>query len=565
VDGDGLADMVYVNDGQITLWINQSGNSWSDPITIYGTPPVDDMDSVRLVDFLGSGTGGVLWSADATVSRRPNMFFLDFTGGVKPYLLSEMNNHIGSLTRIAYASSTSFYLQDQKQLATQWLTPLPFPVQVVERVESIDQISGGKLTTEYRYHHGYWDGVDHEFRGFGRVDQRDTETFADYSEEGLNSTLPFASVDAQDFSPPTETRCWFHLGPIGDEFGGWYEADFSSEFWPGDPSVLTRPPSMTAFLNWLPRRVKRDAIRALRGRLLRSELYGLDGSVLQTRPYTVTEDLGGIREESPPGPTETGRLHIFFPFDIAQRTTQWERGDDPMSQFSYSDDYDAYGQARAQFSAAVPRGRAYNLAASPGDPTLSPYLATLSRTTYASSAGAQFYCVNRPCRVTSYEVLNDGSSTVFQLASEAIAGLSSARVIGQTYTYYDGLAFEGLAFGQLGNYGAAVRTSSLVLTEELLNQGYRSGDAILSPPEQPPYLAITGAPQPSTDYPQAFLSLLPPLAGYVYQPGGPEIEDAAGYFTSTSKQYDFQQATPINARGLVMVNRDALGNDTTTA
>jgi hypothetical protein len=24
----------------------------------------------------------------------------------------------------------------------------------------IDEISKGKLTTEYRYHHGYWDGIE---------------------------------------------------------------------------------------------------------------------------------------------------------------------------------------------------------------------------------------------------------------------------------------------------------------------------------------------------------------------------------------------------------------------
>ena len=31
IDGDGAADMVYVGAGQVTLWINRSGNSWSEP------------------------------------------------------------------------------------------------------------------------------------------------------------------------------------------------------------------------------------------------------------------------------------------------------------------------------------------------------------------------------------------------------------------------------------------------------------------------------------------------------------------------------------------------------
>ena len=43
------------------------------------------------------------------------------------------------------------------------------------------------------------------------------------------------------FSPPTETRTWFHQGAIGDEFGDWEEIDYTAEFWPGDPPALVRP------------------------------------------------------------------------------------------------------------------------------------------------------------------------------------------------------------------------------------------------------------------------------------------------------------------------------------
>lgn len=60
VDGDGLADIVYVDHTRVTLWINRSGSGWSDPITIRGTPPLNDADAVRLVDLYGSGVSGVL-------------------------------------------------------------------------------------------------------------------------------------------------------------------------------------------------------------------------------------------------------------------------------------------------------------------------------------------------------------------------------------------------------------------------------------------------------------------------------------------------------------------------
>ena len=300
-----------MDDTRVTLWINQSGNRWSDPVEIQGTPGVSDVDAVRLVDVLGTGISGVLWSANANGQSQANMFFLDFSGATKPYLLNEVDNHMGAITRIDYAPSTRFYLEDEKQSETRWKTPLPFPMQVVSCVEVIDAISGGKLTTEYSYHHGYWDGAEREFRGFGRVDQRDTEVFERYHEQGLHLNGTFESVDEALFSPPTETRTWFHQGPIGDEFGDWEEVDYSNEYWPGDPQVFERPSAITDFLMNLPRRAKRDALRTLHGSVLRTELYALDGSPRQNRPYTVTEFLQGIREEVPPAPGEDDRRHIL--------------------------------------------------------------------------------------------------------------------------------------------------------------------------------------------------------------------------------------------------------------
>ena len=161
-------------------------------------------------------------------------------------------------------------------------------------MEVIDEISKGKLTTEYSYHHGYWDGGEREFRGFGRVDQRDTESFQQYNQPGLDPHKDFERVPTKYYSPPLETRTWFHQGPVGDEFGDWKEVDFSHEYWQKDSQQLERSQVQDQFLKKLPRRSKRDALRALRGRILRTELYALDGSDRQDRPYTVTESLAGV-------------------------------------------------------------------------------------------------------------------------------------------------------------------------------------------------------------------------------------------------------------------------------
>ena len=40
VDGDGLADLVYVDDDRVLLWVNRGGNGWSPPVIVPATPPV---------------------------------------------------------------------------------------------------------------------------------------------------------------------------------------------------------------------------------------------------------------------------------------------------------------------------------------------------------------------------------------------------------------------------------------------------------------------------------------------------------------------------------------------
>src|SRR5690606_32154743 len=79
VDGDGAADLAYVEDRRVTVWLNR-GECWSEPLVIRGTPGVVNTDAVTLVDLLGVGVSGVLWSRAAGVDPQARMWFLDFTG-----------------------------------------------------------------------------------------------------------------------------------------------------------------------------------------------------------------------------------------------------------------------------------------------------------------------------------------------------------------------------------------------------------------------------------------------------------------------------------------------------
>lgn len=557
LDGDGLDDLVYVEPGRMTFWINRGGHSWSRPLIIDGTPPFPEADAVRLSDLLGTGFQGVLWTTDQA-ARDSHYQFLELTGGVKPYVLDSIDNHRGMLTRIEYSSSTEFYRADRGDPRTRWKAPLPFPIQVVKRIEVVDQISRGKLTTEYRYHHGYWDGGERELRGFGLVDQLDTETFDDFHAVGLHGEgAPFLPVEPSRFSPPTLTRTWFHLGDSGDEPHQRREIDFSSEYWPGDPQALERPTDTVQLLQGLFGRDRSAALRSLRGSILRTELYALDGSSRADRPFTVTESQYGLREEDRPA-NGSRRQRIFFPHPVAQRTTQWERGAEPMTRFSFTDDYDAYGQPRRRVSLAVPRHRDYRDPAPAGE----PYLGTLVETRHAQRDDAERYIVDRAAASTSFEILNDGSQTAHDLYRRIQAGTVPRKLFGQTFNYYDGDAFVGLPVGQLGDFGALVRSESLVLTEELLREAYRD-PANPEAPDMPAYLRPEGAMTWPAEYPRELQDTTAALAGYAFADGSDHR--ARGYFARSSRvAFDFHRSG-LPGRGLPVVMLDPLGNATTMA
>jgi RHS repeat-associated protein len=522
VDGDGAADLVYVDNGRVLLWGNQSGNGWTDqPVVVPGTPTVADIDAIQLADLHGTGMGGLLFSRAADGSGRPHLRFLDFTGAVKPYLLTVMDNHLGARTTVHYRPSTVEYLRDAVSSATRWRTTLPFPVHVVGSVEVNDQISGGRLTTEYRYHHGYWDGVEREYRGFAMVEHLDTETFD-------------VATAAEHFSPPTLTKSWFHPGPVAAvEAGDWTELDLRHEYWPGDAPLLSRPAEVTSFLAGLSRSERRTALRALRGQLLRTELYAVDGN---DRPYTVTESVSGVRSEA---------AGVYFPFAVGQRTTQWERGTEPMTRFAFPAGYDPYGQPTAHLDVAVPRVS--------GSPNPQPYLATYGVTEFARRDDADHYLVDRVARATSYEVVNDGRLAVADLLPAVLAGAGSGlalRLIGHTRTHYDGLDFEGLPLGVLGEHGLPVRVESLAFTDGFLRALFDPRDPQALGP-QPPYLT-PGSPLWSPEYPQQFRDLLPELAGYRHYadtdvPGSP-----GGYFVVSARHR-------YNGRGLPVASLDPFG------
>lgn len=559
LDGDGQTDIVFIENNKITLYLNQSGNGFSAPIKIANTPRVYSLKAIRICDMMGTGQAGILWSFGPDSGTPGKMFFLDFTKGNKPYVLEQMNNNMGSLTRISYGSSVYHYLRDQVNPVTRWKTQLPFPVQVVNKVEVYDFLSKGKLVTQYNYHNGYWDGVEREFRGFAHVDSTDTETFERFNTQDLFKNETVNTIITEHYTPPIQTKSWFYVGPVGDGFSRWKEPDFSDEYWSGDVSIFERPLQMTNLLSSLPRRARRDSLRTLRGTLLRSELYAIDGSPLQGLPYTVTESLMSLRMEFNPSllPNPlwndkngywSGGGYIFFPFNIAQRTTQYERGTDSLHNVSFTKNYDAYGQAQGQLSIAVPRF-ANPTSGGPGN-----YLSTYSIADFIyKDNGSGQYIVNRSKRVIAYDASQSAvGKSVFALRDSVFNSVVGLEVINCTLNFYDGAAFVGLPFGQIGYYGAQVRSETLIVTESILDKAYGIGNH----PQAFQLSPNWGLP----NYPAAFAGLLQngdARLGYKDKRVGFPDYVSGWYAESARTKYDFQIGTGV---GLVLESKDVFEN-----
>jgi hypothetical protein len=142
------------------------------------------------------------------------------------------------------------------------VTRVPFPVQVVARIETRDAVTGNKFVSSYTYHHGYYDGPEQEFRGFGRVDQLDTEAYEPFAGAGL--LPPGSNADAALHVPPVLTRTWYHTGAYLDDDR--ISTQLAHEYWKGDPDPQAAVLDDTELPAGLSTAELVEACRALKGR-----------------------------------------------------------------------------------------------------------------------------------------------------------------------------------------------------------------------------------------------------------------------------------------------------------
>ncbi|MBI4704888.1 MAG: toxin, partial [Deltaproteobacteria bacterium] len=317
IDGSGPADLLYIGADGVHAWMNEAGNGFAQSQSIAVFPSHDAaVSTVDVVDLLGTGTACLVWSTPLQ-GRPPQVRYVDLLESKKPHLLTMVENNLGLETRIGYASATKFYLED-RACGRKWATRLPFPVQVVERVEHYDHVSRHKFVSTYRYRHGFYDPAEREFRGFGYVEQRDAESVSEHLGKGLFPDFPVENGEMPQ--PPVVTKTWFHTGAwqrerrLFEKFAAeWFvnpdEPRLAAPLVPETPTELS-PPEY------------HQAHRALAGRMLRQEVYAEDGSGKQGKPYVVTQQTWAVRRLQPAG---TAPFAAFLTVPCETLTIQYER------------------------------------------------------------------------------------------------------------------------------------------------------------------------------------------------------------------------------------------------
>ncbi|MGB3465531.1 MAG: toxin TcdB middle/C-terminal domain-containing protein, partial [Cyclobacteriaceae bacterium] len=426
------------------------------------------------------------------------------------------------------------------------------------------------------YRHGYYDGTEREFRGFGMVEQRDTESFADFASEGLfppGTNLPEEIL----YVPPVMTRSWFHLGYDDTVYHDGFAAenyqalsDYRKEYWTGDAQAISPDQSaLTRQLNSLTDIAsRREAIRTLRGSLLRKEVYSLDGSAQQDNPYVVTETTYEIRNVQPRAAADRRDRDYSVSFLIPAESLsyQYERNpDDPRVTQQLTLETDQYGQVLKNVAIGYPRRSDQTLVTGANqDALLMNY--SENEVLHADDE-PNFYRLGVPLSARSYELtgvsqpvsgyfqkenLVNAINSATRIAFDQIpASGTTLRLLGHSRVlYFDENLDETtpLPYGQVASHSLPFESYELALTagliDNVLNEGTtRITQAIL---EEGKYTDLLSD-------------------GNYWVPSGKSIFDSNRFYLPIAQQDPFGNRATISYDSyslLPVSSSDPLGNST---
>lgn len=469
IDGSGTTDIMYLGRDHVNYWLNASGNAWIEQAPIEGYPTTTPIHNTAVFDLLGDGCSCLVWSSPLPAQGQHPIKYIRLMGetpgeGSKPYLLREIDNQMGAVTRLRYVPSTKFYLAD-KAAGKPWITRLPFVVQVLEQQEILDQITGNHFSMHYAYHHGYFDAIEREFRGFGMVESWDTQDFSAVDHHSLfQQAGANRSVEAD--VPPIYTKTWFHTGYWKQEEK--ISRQYEAEYYQGDSEAWPLPD--TDFPEGLNNQEQREAARAIKGPL-RVEVYSQDGSEQEVHPYTVTETMYHLKLIQP---QENNRHASFYVCNCQTLTYHYERNPhDPRIAHESTLAIDRYGQITKAASVVYPRRVDTEHAEQ------QKCYATITEADFLHiDTEDTFLRLDLPLHQSSFELLDLQAPAGRFFDKEELTALSSGAkelLTKSHFTYYDAGCQTQLPFGEAAYHGIPYQTQEAVYTADQLERAYGFG------------------------------------------------------------------------------------------
>ena len=356
IDGSGTPDIIYLGKNKYSCWMNLSGNRFAvQPFEITAFPEIHSQSKISVTDLLGNGVACLVWSSALSKDAQAPLKYIDLMNSKKPHIMVSYKNNLGKEVSLEYTPSTKFYIED-KLAGNPWITKLHFPVHCVAKTIIEDKITGYRFTTSYKYHHGYYDHFEREFRGFGMVEQFDSEQTEHWGEANgilLDKTLNQKIVF---------TKSWVHTGAylrndkILTQFAHeyWYE-EMGRQGFPFVNSEHLLPDARIVDLNGttinsLSIDETREAFRACKSMGVRSEVFALDApltvatdpqKIAQLTPYTVATHNCVIELLQPKGKNKHA---VFVVKESESITYNYERNtDDPRIAHNLNFKLDEYG------------------------------------------------------------------------------------------------------------------------------------------------------------------------------------------------------------------------------
>lgn len=519
VSGTGATDLVYLGKNKFKAYINLSGNAWTEAHEIDPFFPIDPYARVAVIDLLGTGTASIVWSSDLPAEGHAPLRYIDLMGSKKPHVMVQYRNNLGQETHMEYRSSTYYYWQDQLE-GKPWITKLPFPVQVLSRTIVEEKISKVRFSSEYRYHHGYYDHPEREFRGFGMVEQLDTEFYESWEKNNAGNQLEKSEALYQ---APMLSKTWFHTGAFLDRerILSQYEKEYwHQEFQRAFPemSLEVAEPSLqdarvvaasslkdAELINKLSDAEWREALRACKGMTLRQEVFALDAPAenaspeqlqKKSKPYSVATHNCQVQVLQP---REGNPYAVFMVTESEAITLAYERDEtDPRIAHALNVRIDERGRVLEAAAVVYPRVKQI--------PDLPQAVQAEQQKTLITYAWNQFtqdieqpavYRLGGGFEAQSFEITGlPKAGALYQISDfqdilgagsaplpyhqQPTVGLSQRRLIEQVRSLYYNETLDGpLPLGVLPSHSIPYESYQLAYTPDLLQQLY--GDKLPDP------------------------------------------------------------------------------------